>query len=353
MNRESVKFINAALDEDDKGAIILRGVISPESLDALKVGPYQREILPTAGINQLIRAFDTGSVPDVELGMRGGNVLEKDNAFYLQDDTYIIDGLQRITAAKQYVKGTKVPRLGATVHFNTTEDWERNRFRILNTLRVKLSPNVLIRNMKDEFQVVDMVMNLCKDKSFVLNDKVCWNQRMVRGELVTAMTFFRTFGYLHSRFGATKVSRFGELIPNLEEMYAKMGRGILRDNLKAFWTLMDECFKVKYVTFKEGNCFLRSGFLYVFATVLSDHANFWKDSRLVVDRHFRKKIAMFPIDDPEVIRLASAASGGTSSDILYQLMVKHINRGKRTQTLKPARKNIKTTVEEVLLEKTS
>src|SRR5271157_1389950 len=128
--KEVIKLMNAALDEDEHGNIILRGVLVPETLNYLKVDTYQREILPLAKINDLITAFDTSAVPDVELGMRGGNVQEKAGIFTLEDPTYIIDGQQRITAAKEYTKKGKIPRLGAVVHFNTTEKWERDRFRI-------------------------------------------------------------------------------------------------------------------------------------------------------------------------------------------------------------------------------
>lgn len=340
--RESIKLIHAALDEDDKGNIILRGVISPESFYHLKVGPYQREILPQARIKDLMKAFEVGGVPDVELGMRGGNFLEKEGAFFLQNDTYIIDGLQRITAGRMFIEEQKIPRLGGVVHFNTTEDWERNRFRILNTMGVKLSPNVLIRNMEKELEVVAMLRTLSKDRGFVLNDKICWNQRMTRSELVSARTFLFSAGFLHSKFGPTRGGRLSEMAENMQEMYAKLGRSIMRENIRKFWDLMDECFKLRYVTFKEGAIYLKTGFIFMMAMIMSEYANFWDDCELSVDKDLRKKISQFPINDPEVIRL-SATSSGTATDMLTQLMVKHINRGKTTRRLVPNRKSFKIT----------
>lgn len=337
--RESVKLTAAALD-DWQNTIVLRGVLSPEGLTTLKVGSYQREILPVSKIKDLVEAFNAGSVPDVDLGMRGGNFIEKDGCFYLQDDVYIIDGLQRITAAKEVVRGGKVPRLGAIVHFNTTEDWERNRFRILNTMNTKLSPNVLIRNMSDEYEFVSMILSLTKDKSFIMANKVCWNQRMKRDELISGYTLLKAASMLHSRFGPTRSMRFMDMIPGMQKVQDKIGRLNVRENIKTFWDLVDDCFKVKSVTFKDGAIALRGGFLICLASILSEHSNFWRDSKLFVERDLRKKISLFPINDPEIVRLAGNSSGA-SGDILYQLFIRHINSGKRTKKLIPSRKNIK------------
>lgn len=337
--RESTKVSSAALD-DWENTIVLRGVLSPESLTSLKVGPYQREILPISKIKDLVEAFNKGSVPDVDLGMRGGNYLEKDGAFYLQDDVYIIDGLQRITAAKEVVRAGKTPRLGAVVHFNTNENWERDRFRILNTMNTKLSPNVLIRNMAGEYEFVSMIMSLTKDRSFIMANRVCWNQRMKRDELISGYTFLKAASMLHSRFGPTRSMRFSDMIPGMQKVQDKIGRLTVRDNIRSFWELVDDCFKVKTVTFKDGAIALRGGFLICLASILSEHANFWRDSKLFVERDLKKKISLFPINDPEVVRLAGNSSGA-SGDILYQLFIRHINSGKRTKKLVPSRRNIK------------
>lgn len=330
--KEVVKLYNAALDENEHGNIILRGVLVPETLNYLKVGPYQREILPLAKINDLLIAFETSSVPDIELGMRGGNVQEKNGIFSLEDPTYTIDGLQRVTTAKEYIKKNKVPRLGAIVHFNTTEKWERERFRILNTLQTRLSPNVLIRNMHHDYAVVEMMQTLCKDRDFVLNNKICWNQRMKRSELLTALTFAKVIGALHARFGPAKSASLSMLVPNLQSIYDKIGRGRLRENIKTFWSIMDECWQIRYVTFKESAAYLKSGFLLCLCEVLSNHVDFWDDTKLVVERDLRRKLGSFPVSDPEIARLCAAH--GQAREILYQHLVKYINSGKRTKRLK-------------------
>jgi len=340
----SVKLINAALDEDENKNIVLRGIVDLGSLDKLLIDSYQREILPVSKIKNLMKAYEEGKVPDLDLGMRGGNYLEKEGAFYLKDDVYVIDGLQRVTAAKRCTVAdhTRLPRVGAIVHFNTTHDWEKKRFRILNTTNVKLSPSVLIRNMKDEYEVIDMLIQLTKDKTFVLCDKVTWGQGMKRDELITGAVLLKVSGILHSRLGpGLRSNHYMDSITSLQKVYDKYSRNLLRKNIKTFWEVMDECYKVRFISFKEGAVYLRKGFLTTLAGVFADHSNFWDDAALSMSKDLRRKISCFPINDPEVVRLATH-SGATSSDILYQLMVRHINSGKRTRRLVPSRKNIKT-----------
>jgi len=341
-NRESIKFVSAALDEDGNGNIVLRGVIEPASLYLLKVGAYQREILPITKIKDLEEVFSTGGrIPDIDLGMRGGNFLEKESAFFLQDDTYIIDGLQRVTAAKKTIESGKVPRLGGIVHFNTTEEWERNRFRILNTMNTKLSPNVLLRNMQTEYNAIELLYTISKDKSFVLGGKVCWQQRMKRDELITALTMLRVAGIIHAIYGPSRGGNFKIAAAQLEKIYNKIGRNNLRENIKTFWSMMDQSFKLSFVTYKERQTFLKSAFILTLAGVIGDHANYWKDAKLFISKEQIRQIAQFPINDPQIVSLASYSIGGSSGDLLYQILLKHLNKGKTKNRLISHRKSLR------------
>lgn len=332
---DSVKVINAALDETEEGDIILRGVLDPSTLHNLHADDYQREILPQSKVMELVRAFDSGSVPDIELGMRGQRVIERGDAFFLQDSVYIVDGLQRVTAAIYKVRrgDEKHPRLGATVHFGTTKEWERDRFRILNAERTKLSSNILLRNMREDLEVVQVLYSLTtKDKSFVLYDRVSWNQRMRRQDLITALTFASSIGALHSHAGPGRSSRFDALAKGLQVILKNVGPNVFRDNVRTFYELIDQCWGVKRVAFKEGAIYMRTSFLETFATLLSRHPAFWRDEKLFVEASLARKIASFPITDPQVINLAG--SGGKARDMLYILLRDHINSGKRSKRLR-------------------
>ena len=338
MARSSVKVLHGALDERDN-EVILRGVIDPSSFDQLLTAPYQREVLPLARINSLVDALKTSTVPDVELGMRGGDFMERESAFYLKDDVYIIDGQQRITAGRLMMQQgyEKMPMIGATIHFNTTEDWERERFRILNMERAKLSPNILLRNMQHDHEAVGQLHSLStKDKNFVLCEKVCWSQRMRRDELISALTFCKTVGSLHSHLGPGRSHRTDDLSRGLDKIMAVTGPNVLRDNTRTLFDVVDQCWGIRTVTFREGAVYLRSTFLACLATLFSRHKDFWRNGdskRLFVEKDMIRKIKLFPINDPQVINLASAS--GKAGDILYQLLLNHVNSGRRTGRLTP------------------
>jgi hypothetical protein len=333
--RQSVKITNAALDETPDGKIILRGIIDPTSYDQLQTGPYQREILPLAKIVQLVKALKTGRVPDVELGLRGGNFQERDGNFYLSDDVFIIDGLQRITSGRQLLRegGDIKPHIGATIHFNTTEAWERDRFRILNLDRTRLSPNVLLRNLKEENEALSVLYQLTMhERAFLMCGKVLWDQRMRREHLIGALGFLRVLGILHSHLGPTRSSEHNELAKGLNTVMKTIGRTNLRENVKAYWDILDQCWGIRTIAYKEGAAYLKAGFLWCLAELLSGHENFWRGNRLFVEAKTMRKIKLFPLTDPHVKELAGA--GGQARNILLTMMVDHINSGRREGRLK-------------------
>lgn len=331
-NRESVKIVNAALDETD-GRIILRGVIHPDSLRLLKAAPYQREVLEASKINALMSALATGNVPDVELGMRGEEFSAREDIVYLQDTVYIIDGLQRVTAGIQLLEqgAGHQPRIGAAIHFNTDEKWERDRFKILNLYRSKLSPNVLLRNMKEDNQAVEILYALCEDRNFVLKGRVCWHQNMLKEHLITARTYVRTAGILHGHLGPGRSTQTDAIANGAQAIMEKTGPNVFRANIRTFFDLVDQCWGIQRIAIKSGAVYLRGNFLCCLANLCSRHDVFWKENRLFVEKDLMRKIAQFPVADPEISRLASA--GGMAADILYRLLVEHVNNGKRTKRL--------------------
>ncbi len=329
----------AALDETPKKEIVLRGIVSPECLNLLMIDDYQREASPLTSLTSIISALEnTETLPDVELGMRGQRFKEtKGGVFLLQDPIYIIDGLQRINGA-MHVRATKpdIPvRIGATIHFGTSKEWERERFRILNTLRSKVSPNVLLRNKREESQGVDMLYNLStSSNSFPLHGRIAWNQRMAKGELLTALTLAKVSGVLHAHRAPTRRTSLGELVPALDKAVELVGVQNIRSNISTFFDLIDECWGVKRVQYREGASYLRSTFLMVLAALISDHHDFWRqpdEKKLFIEAPLRRKIAQFPTHDPQVVQLASSA--GKSREMLYYMMRDHINSGKRHRRL--------------------
>lgn len=334
-----VRTVAAALDETAAGEIILRCVISPESLSLLRVDDYQREAMPLTALSSITKALSEGeTLPDVELGMRGQRFREvKDGEVELQDPIFIIDGFQRINAAMHVmaIKPEVKLRIGATIHFGTTKEWERERFRILNTLHLKVSPSVLLRNMKDDSQVVKTLLSLCHDdKTFVLRDRVCWSQRMTRGQLLTGLTLLKVAGFLHSHKGPTRYTNMIPLATALDKTIDVIGAQNMRSNIGTFFDLLDECWGIKAVQYREGAIYMRNTFLLVLAALLADHHDFWvqgDEKKLFIEASLRRKIKMFPISDPRVIEMSG--SSGKSRDYLYMMLRDHINSGKRTKRL--------------------
>jgi hypothetical protein len=336
MTNSSIKVCKAALDETPDGKeIILRGVLDPNSLQHLQRADYQREILPLATIAKLMAAFENGNtVPDIDLGMRGQSYTESADCFTLADPVFIIDGLQRVTAGIEFMQRGGIPHLGATIHFNTSEVWERERFRILNSERAKLSPNVLLRNLRHDIPAINalyVLTNSNNHKGFVLNGRVSWQQRMTREELMTALSLAKVAGVLHSHLGPGRSSKVDELARGIGKIQAAVGPATFRDNLVTFYDVIDSCWGIKRIAFKEGAVYMRLTFQSCLAMAFSRHTDFWKGNRLVVDSSLRRKIAQFPVTDPHVIQLAS--SSGKARDYLLLLLVNHINNGKRTRRL--------------------
>lgn len=335
-----LKMCHGALDTED-GCKVLRGRIDPATLDMLLVDDYQREILPSSTIEQIMEGFEQadGSVPDIYLGMRGEQFHRCDNgSFVLRDPVYIIDGLQRVTAAKLFRERGGSPILGAGVYFNSNREWEIERFKRLNASRTKLSPNVLLRNTRSKCAGMELVYEMClEDAQFVLKDRVCWQQRKQRSHLLTAMTMLRSICQLHAHLatGLQSVTTVDDVPKAMQKLYDLLGRSALRDNVRAFFQLVDDCWHVRSVTFTESAAHLRFTFLLTLARVLDNHERFWREKRLLVEMELMRKFKTFPVSDPTVQQLSGAS--GQAIKYLYNLMVDHLNRGKRTKRLKERR----------------
>ena len=330
--QQNIHITNAALDEFE-GNIVLRGVVEAASLDSLKVAPYQREVLPDSKIADLAQVIINGErLPDVELGMRGQafDTLE-DGSIVLRDPTFIIDGLQRISAGIQTVNNRlATPRLGCLIHFGTTEEWERDRFRKLNMLRTKLSSSIILRNMADENAAVAVLHRLSEEeRTSPVYGRVCWQQRMVGNHLFTALQMLKTAGYINARFGPGRSVKAEELAKALEKTLANMGEKSFVGNVRRFYNVVDECFGLRKRTMRSGATCLRDSFTKAFAWVLVEHQDFWQGNDLMVPRGLINKVKTFAMTDPEVMRLAG--SSGQAWITLRVMLVEHINSGKRAE----------------------
>jgi hypothetical protein len=331
----TLKVWSGALDELTEGQIVLRWVIDPASLAGLLTPRYQREELRDATIGGLVKAFRDGArVPDVELAVRGERYgcTDAKGIYTITGEVYIVDGLQRISAARRFISDGGKPLIGAMMHFGTTEAWERERFDVLNMRRVKLSPNVLLRNRAAQYPALNRLHQLCLDESFVLCQRVSWSQYMRREELLTALSFLKTVMRLHNNFGAGRYATIPFMCDSLGPMMSSVGQATMVENVKAFYSLLESAWGVRGILYKDRATHLRLGFLAALADVISEYPVFWTGKNLRIDRDMQKKIGQFPLSEPNIQAMAHGGSCATIA-LLKRLLVDHINNGKRTRRL--------------------
>lgn len=334
-----VRVINGALDEDPTSAsgMVLNGRIDPNTLRFLKVdSEYQRPLGNRADIFEALKAGVI--VPNVDIGVRGQD-FECDGAdFIVKSPAFIIDGWQRTGTALQLLEqDPNFPlRIFGTFHFGTDALWERHRFTELNKNVKKVSPNLHLRNMRDQNRAVLTLFGLSNNtKDFALYHRVSWSQSMRRGELISALVLAKTVLQLHGHHTSLTAGSTDAVASGIEVAASKIGLDTFRKNTFTFFEVVDECWGIRSIEYRAASPQMKSMFLTQLARVFSHHLDFWTTGERVffVPSSLRQKLAKFPINDPHVRSLAG--SGGSAGYILYDLIVQHINSGKRTGHLRP------------------
>jgi len=337
----AVRLQNATLDDKGDGTIVAHGWLDLAAILELRVGDYQREILESINRQKhtsLYTAVEKNErLPDIMLGMRGERFTTRGSMFYLEDDVFIIDGLQRTSALRKFAvehpdEAGRI-RIGAEVRFNTTRESEKELFTILNTSRTSMSPNVILRNAREESKGLLTLYGLThNDPSFAMYGRVCWNQRMNRNELLSAAAYCKVSLFLSRGVSAVGPTTKVTIIPSLlDRVGEEIGLQMLRDNIYRFFEVIDEVWGIKGVKYVDITTHLKSNFLNMIAKMFASHENFWDGNRLVVDAKQRQKMKSFPLDDPTVQKLSSG--GGAAADLLYRLMIDHMNKGQKINRL--------------------
>jgi hypothetical protein len=333
-----VRILNASLDEDQDSpsSIIINGRVDPSTLRFLRVdSTYQRPLGDRSEIYQALK--DGIVVPNIDIGVRGQNFTTEGDDILIHLPAYIIDGWQRVGTALRLLD--QIPnhpiRIFATVHFGTDDVWERHRFTELNKNVRKVSPNLHLRNMRDSNTAVLTLYGLChNDKSFALYGKVSWSQSMKRGDLVSALTLAKVARRLHSHATSLTGMSVPMVAAGLDETVRKVTMQRFRKNVASFFDVIHECWGLDAIEYRNNAPQVKSTFLVQLARVFSSHIDFWdqSESGFFVAADLRRKLAKFPINDPHIKSLAG--TGGAAMSILYDLLVNHINSGKRTGHLR-------------------
>jgi hypothetical protein len=289
-----------------------------------------------------------GTIPPILLGVRGSNYTEKpDGTFYIPDDVYIVDGQQRRAAAEMLLRQDcdSNPQLGATLFFGTNEEVERDLFTEYNTTGLRLSPNVVLRAHAKKFPIVQAMFDLTEtSRHFAGFGRVCWNQKMTKGQVINARTFASVACHLHVKLGSAKAGRVKEMSIVLQRCADRIGERRIIENLVTFYDLIDHCWGLRRLVITTHATQIREGFLLVLARMLSTFPQFWEHpnkaseteglkSRLVISAQHRQRLATFPLD-AEVARLA--ASSGTTAVLLYGILLEHMNKRMRYKLIDPS-----------------
>lgn len=329
-----VRILNGALDEDPESpsAIVLNGRLDPATLRFLKVdSSYQRPLGNRADIWEALKGG--AIVPNIDVGVRGQDFISDGDDFVIRSPAFIIDGWQRVGTALRILE--QIPnhplRIFATVHFGTTDLWERHRFTELNKNIRKVSPNLHLRNMRDGNEAILTLYGLSNNtREFALFKKVSWSQSKARGDLISATVLVKTAMRLHAHHTTINGSGVGGLAEALSRVILKVSLKTFRENVAAFFEIVDQCWGLRTIEFSRSASQVGTTFLYQLARVFSNHVDFWDVGEKVffVSAETRRKLAKFPINDPHVKNLAG--SGGAAANILYEMLCSHMDSGKRT-----------------------
>ncbi len=329
----AIRILNAALQRTPE-TLVLRGTIDPASLDLIQIGEYQREVLADSKIDSISEDYnDPGAVQDINLGMRGELHQQIDpTTFDLIDPVYVLDGLQRLTAAKRYRDEKGGLWLGATIRFGTTEAWERERFLRWGLTQTRIGANVALRNLCVDWPVVMHLHQLCADPTFVLADRICWNQKKRKGaraELMTAMQFLGTIAQLHHFHGANISTHPEALARGLQRLADRIGIAQLEQNVRAFYGYVDGWWGLRAIEHIKLAVHLKGACMLALAQILNGYVDFWRGNRLFIDVQTSGKFKSFNMAEPSVERHCG------SSAVMRDLLLMHINKGRRVNRLTP------------------
>jgi hypothetical protein len=344
-------LVSGDLDEDEGGEIIIRGTISKEAINSLQIGPYQRMAnFSPAKVKRIVKAIEAGRIrkfPDIILGMRGEDWSDDDNGdFLLRNPVFLIDGQQRTVAWDRACINNpqKNWRLGVKVYLNTTQEREAEMFKEYNLGQTPVAASVMLRNEKETSRVAAMLFGVTHQASFALKDRVCWDQvpnKGSGGDLINGSTLLKILTTLHAHKFQNTASVGGarvlETLASIDGQIDTVGLQQARANLVTFFDVIDEAWGIRNIIGSyRARVYLNWGWMDALTKVFSAHTDFWRgkeEKELFVAANFIRDLQdkVDPTDD-ELVRLVRGSK--TGREILYEYMVKHINKGKIVNRLK-------------------
>lgn len=331
-----IRITNVSVIEKDESLRLL-GRVANSSLGDIQVDDYQRDPLGGLHAEELKEATAAGAnIPPGVASCRGENYkVEKNGDHLLSDAVFIVDGLQRLTAAKAVLADGGDPCFLIEIIFGMNKEAEKDLFETLNKNRVKVSTNLLLRNKASRVPFIAMLLAAINDSTHPLHHRVTTTQRAVQGELLSFVSLIKVLVALHSHMGVPKGNDLGEILVRFQELMDKVGKRVLQDNVRAFFDFFEWAWGIKTITYKEGATWMRPNFLRCIAELFSryhNHTNIWDGNRLRLDPKVQARLKSFNIHDPEINRLATA--GGMARETLMVHLTNHLQSGRGARVLK-------------------
>jgi hypothetical protein len=323
-----VRILKANVEDDDiTDQMIIRGVLDQETLKNIHIAWYQRESGFSDGhINEIIGAYFEGKrIADITIGMRGQRIRSKGDTYALLDKCFCIDGGQRLYAAAAATRerpDLKI-HLGVKGYLGTNEEFENDLFCQLGTTQVKVGPSILLRNKKKKSTASALLQTISANPDFALKERIAWDQRKSRHELMMGFSFAAIVGALHSHLGSgLKSYRPYDLLNGLDAVVERIGQENVQTNCIRFFDTIDKCWSIRQLSGarSEARPHLKPGFLKTLARLFSRYTDFWDgDDRFefYCGDKFIKRLRSFPM-------AKFIQPTGNSPLVVYELLRKHL-----------------------------
>jgi hypothetical protein len=313
-----LRLLNATMAIAPSGRKIIRGYLGPDSLE-IPTDDYQRGQVQPILLSTYRDALASGEVEEICVGSRGTRTrINGEQLLILGDDTFLVDGRRRVNAAQKVRDEEGDVFLPVVVYLGTTYEWERQRFKTLNADRIKVSPNVLIRNARGVNKGIGALYKYSEgDNRAPLYRRVRWTQSGRKTDLMTALLLLRVVNALHTPFGGVLGTAADDLETGLEKLVDYTSVNTFLANVNTFFELINSSWGLRDVNSTKNAYFLRASFLLSLCRVLTRHANFWNGNLLVIPDELRSKFGEIKLD---AVQREQIGSVGRAMKGLQELM---------------------------------
>jgi hypothetical protein len=290
-----VHIFNAALEHDDQEfQDVLRGTLDQTTLKSIHRDWYQRgQGFSEKEIRELTELyFQNQKVTDVTLGLRGSKFRQEGTEFWLLDKCFVIDGGQRLYAARVALdhRPSLVLRIGAKIYFDTTSESENAMFCAMNATQQRVSASVLLRNKFKDSPSAKALYDLNREPRFALSGRIGWDQKLGPGQSMSGYTLACIAGALHAEKGSMPAGRAYDLLASLDNACCKIGAEVFAENMIKFFDVVDECWIVRGGKKPEQ---LNRDFLNVLARLFSSYEDFWDKDEFYFAPKFMRRLQKY------------------------------------------------------------